>query len=155
VQASRYYTREDDGLTKKWCGKVYLNPPYADALIGKFIKKLCNSFAAGHVPEAIVLVNNATETRWFRDLANHSSIICFPRGRVRFLAPDGIRNVPLQGQAVCYLGKNREGFTAVFRRFGVTAEVIKAPRKQRFGSHARGEKLRTPGPEMTLGRTAG
>jgi hypothetical protein len=27
VKAARYYTRDDDGLTKPWRGRIFLNPP--------------------------------------------------------------------------------------------------------------------------------
>lgn len=29
VRATTYYTIEDDGLTKPWYGRVWLNPPYS------------------------------------------------------------------------------------------------------------------------------
>src|SRR2546430_17584816 len=28
VKADKYYTKEDDGLSKEWHGNVWLNPPY-------------------------------------------------------------------------------------------------------------------------------
>lgn len=36
VNAKRFYTVEDNGLEKPWFGNVWLNPPYASDLIGKF-----------------------------------------------------------------------------------------------------------------------
>ena len=124
VKATRFYTIEDDGLTHEWAGTVWLNPPYAGELIGKFIEKLCDAYSSGLVSQACVLVNNATETRWFQAIANEASAIVFPRGRVKFWH---LRKtaVPLQGQAVLYLGENIDGFHQAFGRFGVECSVIR------------------------------
>ena len=37
--AKNHYTKEDDGLNKKWYGNVWLNPPYGRET-GKWLKKL-------------------------------------------------------------------------------------------------------------------
>jgi DNA N-6-adenine-methyltransferase (Dam) len=36
VQATNYFTKEQDGLKKEWYGKVYLNPPYGAAAHCRF-----------------------------------------------------------------------------------------------------------------------
>jgi hypothetical protein len=118
VQARAFYSAEDDGLTKNWAGRVWLNPPYAVGLIDKFIEKLCLHFDSGHVTDAIVLVNNATETAWFQHIAQRASAICFPKRRVRFLDPEGNPGAPLQGQAVIYLGDAGAEFAENFAPFG-------------------------------------
>jgi hypothetical protein len=118
VQAKTFFTQEEDGLVQPWRGRVFLNPPYTIGLITKFVEKLCHHFEAGMVPEAIVLVNNATETEWFSALTEQASAICFPAGRVKFLDPEGNPGAPLQGQAVVYLGECPERFVQRFRDFG-------------------------------------
>jgi hypothetical protein len=118
VRADRYFTKEDDGLSQPWSGKVWLNPPYATGLIEKFVNKLCDHFDNGDVTEAIALTNNGTETRWFQSLAERASATCLPSRRVKFLDTDGDPGDPLQGQAVVYLGKNVTGFTEAFQDFG-------------------------------------
>jgi hypothetical protein len=100
-----------------------MNPPYASDLIGRFIDKLATEYSAGNVTEAIVLVNNATETAWFGELINFASAIVFPRSRVRFWQPDGTPGAPLQGQAVVYLGDKPDAFLDSFSAFGWGAHI--------------------------------
>jgi hypothetical protein len=123
VKAKQIYTSADDGLTKNWSGKVWLNPPYSFELISKFCDKLRVHFAKGDITEAIVLVNNATETMWFNKLINCASSVMFPCKRIRFWSPDGRLSQPLQGQSLIYLGNNPERFTAVFKSFGWCATL--------------------------------
>lgn len=123
VGAARFYTVEDNGLVQEWAGRVWMNPPYASDLIMRFVDKLAVEYSAGRVAEAIVLVNNATETAWFGGLINFASAIVFPRSRVRFWQPDGTPGAPLQGQAVIYLGSNPNVFLDTFSAFGWAAHI--------------------------------
>jgi hypothetical protein len=98
---------------------VWLNPPYAPDLVKQFVGKLVNHFRAGEVSEAVVLVNNATETTWFAQCAEVASAACYPTGRLRFLDREGNpAGAPLQGQAVLYFGSKAEAFVEAFRTFG-------------------------------------
>ena len=118
VKATKFYTAENDGLTKKWAGKVWMNPPYAQPLVQEFCTKLLEEYCAERVEAAIVLVNNATETEWGQHYLAMAKAACFPAGRVRFLDPDGKPGAPLQGQMVCYFGKHYGSFERNFGDFG-------------------------------------
>ncbi len=123
VGAGRFYTAEDDGLAQEWGGRVWMNPPYAAGLIDKFASKLVRHAGDGDVTEACVLVNNATDTAWFRELIGVAGAVCFTFGRVRFWEPGGRQSAPLQGQAVIYIGQNIETFRAAFGSLGWTATL--------------------------------
>ena len=124
VKATRYYTKEDDGLAQMWAGKVWMNPPYSRDLIDRFTAKYAEYVMGGYVSEGIVLVNNATETGWFETLINVSDAIVFTKGRIIFLNLDGQpENKPLQGQALIYSGKNPDGFLSEFLQFGWGARL--------------------------------
>jgi len=104
VYAKRFYTAEDDGLTQEWANTVWLNPPYANPLIGDFVDKLLREMDAGRTSVAIVLVNNATETKWAQRLLKRATAVCFPSGRIKYLDHTGTpANTPLQGQMLVYL----------------------------------------------------
>jgi hypothetical protein len=118
VGATRIYTADDDGLFYPWQGRVWMNPPYASELVGKFASKLAQHAQTGDVTDAIVLVNNATETGWFYTLTSVASAVVFPKGRVRFWEPNGAISAPLQGQAVVYIGPRPDLFLNAYRQFG-------------------------------------
>jgi len=125
VQAEKIYTIKNNGLKQDWTGTAcWLNPPYTSKLVGKFIEKLAASVESGAVTEAIVLVNNATETKWFVRIASISSFLCFPSSRIKFWKPDKDKAAPLQGQAIAYIGKHGKRFVSEFRPFGIIAEII-------------------------------
>ena len=120
VKATQFFTSEDSGLEKVWRGRVFLNPPYAQPLIAQFIEKAVEQFCQDHVPEAIVLVNNGTDTAWGQALLGSAAAVCFPKSRIRFIDPMGKPSgAPLQGQMIAYLGRNRDRFFQEFGKFGV------------------------------------
>lgn len=81
--AARHYTIEDDGLSKPWTGRVWLNPPYGPQT-GRWLRRLSRH------DDGIALVFARTETemfhRWGWDVA---SAMFFLRGRIRFHSIDG------------------------------------------------------------------
>jgi hypothetical protein len=123
VRARAFFTARDDGLARPWRGNVWLNPPYAAGVVDRFIEKLCQEVGET-VPQAVLLVNNATDTAWFQLAARHAATICFPSGRVRFLNENNEPvGAPLQGQAVLYFGERLDAFRAAFSAFGFCASL--------------------------------
>lgn len=118
VQAETFYTKENSGLDKHWSGSVWMNPPYASDLIKQFCAKFSFHVVQGNIKSGIVLVNNATETAWFRELIDCASAVVFTSGRVRFLDPQGNPGAPLQGQALIYFGEKARAFVFEFKKFG-------------------------------------
>ena len=120
VQAGQYFTIDDNGLTKEWRGNVWLNPPYSKESIGLFAAKLVEETA--NLSQEIVLVNNATDTHWFHQIAKVAMAMCFVRGRIKFNDKTGTpSNSPVQGQVFIYVGGEVEKFSQVFSKFGFIA----------------------------------
>lgn len=123
VKARLFYSEDDDGLTKPWHGRVWMNPPYSADLVSKFADKFVDEYNDGNVTEGIVLVNNATETAWFAGMVSAATAVCFPRGRIRYQSPNRESLAPLQGQAFLYFGENGDKFLRVFSEIGWGAVI--------------------------------
>jgi ParB family chromosome partitioning protein len=119
VRAERIFTAEDDGLAQDWpIGTIWMNPPYAQPLMGQFADRFAAEVRRGST--GIVLVNNATETAWFQTIAAECAAICFPRTRIKFVDPEGnASGAPLQGQAIIYCGPSPDDFAEAFSAFGL------------------------------------
>lgn len=115
VRAGEYYTKHHNGLEHPWVGRVWLNPPYNVPLIGQFVDKVVGEYEAGQVESAIVLTNNSTDTAWFHKLLAYP--VCLTRGRIRFWSGEETL-ATRQGQALFYLGHNKDSFAKVFSQFG-------------------------------------
>ena len=116
VQAARYFTMNDDGLSQRWYGATFLNPPFAMPRVANFTGKL---IAERGARPAILLTNNCTETNWFQQALKHADAICFPSSRIRFLNADGRAcDTPTQGQALFYFGPDTAAFAQHFGSIG-------------------------------------
>jgi DNA N-6-adenine-methyltransferase Dam len=81
--AKRNYTELDDGLSKPWAGRVWLNPPFLRYQVGAWIQRLAEH---GH---GTALLHARTETDWFEPCWQHASGILFLADRIHFHKPDG------------------------------------------------------------------
>lgn len=119
VRASVYFTQKTNGLVKPWGRRVWLNPPYKRGLVKDFINALLAKLKAGEVRQACVIVNNATETRWFQALLAQCTAVCFLLGRVKFIDKHGkCPGTGIQGQAVLYFGPRVAAFRQRFSALG-------------------------------------
>lgn len=125
VQAETIYTAEDDGRNKPWRGRVWMNPPYAQQLMGEFAEAVAAKYESGEIEQACILVNNATETKWFQRMLSVASAVCFPKSRIKFFDPQGNPSgSPLQGQAIIYMGKSVHAFKDAFSSEGVVLSHV-------------------------------
>ena len=123
VGADQIFTMADDGLNQPWAGKVWLNPPYSQPAIANFAEKLASEWQDGNLESAIALTHNYTDTAWFHRLATTCSAICFTRGRIGFVNPEGKKAAPTQGQAFFYFGQDVDTFVDQFGPIGFVVEV--------------------------------
>lgn len=83
VHAKTNFTVIDDGLTKSWFGRIYMNPPYGKGM-ETWIEKLKNH------GNGIVLIFARTETKcFFNHIWYDADAILFVKGRIKFYNIDG------------------------------------------------------------------
>lgn len=106
--ARKHFTILDDGLSKEWYGRVWLNPPYGDEC-KMWLKKLSEH------GNGIALVFGRTETQYFFNYVwYNASAILFVKRRIKFLHVDGT------------VGKNGSNAPSVFIAYGKeNAEILK------------------------------
>lgn len=122
VNARYYFTKEQDAMKQEWpkVDLAFVNPPYSRNLIGEMIDRVVVEYRNGTFRQAVVLVNNATETLWFHKLLETNPAICIFLGRIRFYEPVNTkRGGNTRGQIVMYLGEDKDRFVKAFSEFGV------------------------------------
>jgi ParB family chromosome partitioning protein len=125
VKAETIFTQEDNGLEQPWHGTVWLNPPYSQPAISQFAEKLASEWESGRLTAAIALTHNYTDTQWFHRLAKACTAICFTKGRIGFVNPEGKKAAPTQGQSFFYFGDKPEDFAEEFSKHGFVVEVCR------------------------------
>lgn len=80
AKCENYFTEEIDGLTQKWEGTVWCNPPYGRA-IKNWVQKAYESAAEGAT--VVLLIPARTCTAYWHDYVMKGEIR-FIRGRLRF-----------------------------------------------------------------------
>jgi phage N-6-adenine-methyltransferase len=118
VKADVYLTKTENGLSQRWIRQnIWLNPPYSNP--SGWIDKLLAEYdsKSPFTQQAVVLVNNATETTWFQSLLRRFPV-CMLSRRIAFWRHDQNGITSRQGQAIFYLGPNVGAFINEFETFG-------------------------------------
>lgn len=77
--ARNHYTIDDDGLARPWSGRVWLNPPYANGVIGKWMNRMVEH------GWGIALIFARTETAAFHETVwRAADALLFMEGRLHF-----------------------------------------------------------------------
>lgn len=126
VRAARYYTKDEDGLTKPWYGRMWLNPPVRQRL---WWERLVREWQAGRVEVAVYHMYNNEFLR--RGQASPVPPQHFPhliyKDRVKGWGPNGENRRPPVASACVLVGGGRETverFLAEFSRFGVVCKRL-------------------------------
>ena len=139
VGADRFLSAQDDALNPltAWGGPaLFVNPPYAGALIAGFAMRLIGEIAAGNVAAAIWLSNAMTETKAGQMILAAARLLHFPIGRIAFI--DGttgraVNNSPT-GSMIAGLGAvDVDRFRAAFGKHGAILQGADCPPQVQAG----------------------
>lgn len=101
AKCERFFTPEDDGLSKRWDGVVWCNPPYCRQT-GKWVKKAYEESEKGTT--VVMLLPCRPDVSWFHDYILGKAEIRFIRGRLKF---GGSKNsAPFPSMVVVFRGGN-------------------------------------------------
>jgi hypothetical protein len=144
VRADRVYTKEDDGLSQVWRGRVFMNHPFSKGeevcerpLLCKkktcrdrgyhcteripsnadWIQKLLTEYQEQRTKAFCCLTFAATSEAWFQPLHEHWQ--CYLRGRTNYRLPNGeIKQGVTKGSVVTYGGPWPLRFAEAFGKLG-------------------------------------
>ena len=125
VQATTFYTKEQDGMAHDWPGCVFLNPPYGYGENGeglnsrRWTQKAIAQYETGIATEIIMLVNAATRFKWFQPLWAYP--VCLVDHPIRFYNEQGMgTNTSAHDSAFVYMGpaEKWDTFAEQFSQFG-------------------------------------
>ena len=124
IRARVFFSKEDSAIGRPWCthGKltVFINPPYGRGTLRPALRAFLDAWFDGQISQAVVLVNNATETQWFQSLAQECSALCLAAKRIAFYNTDGKEcSGNTRGQVFLYFGHDKKRFKAEFSLVGV------------------------------------
>lgn len=80
AKCKRFFSPDDDGLSKEWNGTCWMNPPYGSE-IAEWMRKALHEANRGVT--VVCLVPARTDTEWWHQYAIQGEIR-FIRGRLRF-----------------------------------------------------------------------
>lgn len=82
------YTKEVDGLLQPWYGNILCNPPFTQK--SDWLRKAVKEVKRGNAKTIVFLTPDGTGAKgwWHKYIAEHSTIICFTKGRVNYVDPE-------------------------------------------------------------------
>jgi hypothetical protein len=87
----------EDGLTRPWFGRVWLNPPYSN--VHEWLERMIDH------NDGIALVNARPETQWFQRAAAPALGCLWLQRRIDFIRPDGKPTHPPVGSVLLAYGE--------------------------------------------------
>lgn len=105
AKTEKYFTKEDDGLTKEWKGRVFCNPPYGRE-IKHWVKKAYDESKKDYNDLIVLLIPSRTDTKYWHDfIFNKASKIIFLKGRLKFeVNGESTNSAPFPSAIVVYKG---------------------------------------------------
>lgn len=119
VRAQCFYTKAENGYMRPWAGRVFLNPPFTQNQVPRWVKRLSAAYEDGDVTAAVLLVNSAPGYHWWHELIDARPVVIL-RERLTFHQQSGelYGDHHKKGQTVAYYGRDVRPFLAAFGDLG-------------------------------------
>ena len=103
AKCKKYYTPDINGLSQKWSGVCWCNPPYGREITNWVEKAYLESRGGVTV---VMLLPARTDTRWFHEFIYDKSEIRFVKGRLKF--GNASASAPFPSMVVIFRGEKYE-----------------------------------------------
>lgn len=139
VRAARYFDKDDNGLTRPWHGRVFLNPPGGKGLVNAFWRKAILEWLAGRVDQLVWIGYSLEQLQTLQQAGASDTPLsfptCFTSKRIAFVENEAKKaerqakeiaagkkpsdkNSPTHSNYISYIGPNVDAFVAEFRQYG-------------------------------------
>ena len=102
VKAKIHFLEDDDGLSLPWFGAVFVNPPYNQQDLKRWIFKALTEHQSGNTRLIVVLVPARTDTRYWHQAIAQKADILFLKGRLRFTGSGSDNTAPFPSALALY-----------------------------------------------------
>lgn len=117
VRAKTFFTREHDGLSVQWFGRVWMNHPFSRIGNPIWINKAVTEYRSNRVETLLCITFAATSEQWFQPLMDFPQ--CYLCPRTNYSLPDGtLKRGITKGSVVTYMGRDAVRFARSFNSFG-------------------------------------
>lgn len=120
------YTVEDDGLSQRWHGAVFANPPFSEKW--KWLDKAIKEVSAGNAEVVIFLTPDSTDVQswWHSKVEPHADYICFLEGRLAYVDPQTGEQLdsPPFGTALSIFGDAPDKLLSTLRDWGQVVRTV-------------------------------
>jgi phage N-6-adenine-methyltransferase len=116
TKAGRFFTQQDNGLTRDWGGGLaWVNPPYSRGELVKWVDA-CTHNSAYHV---LALIPSDLGSRAGQLAVGTCDAVCFVKGRIKFVFPNGEASAgSKQPSVIVYWGDDLDRFGQIFNKLG-------------------------------------
>lgn len=117
--ATQHFTKEDDGLSQLWSGRVWCNPPFGREAI-KWMRRMVQH------GNGVALIPARTETIMFYETVwGAADAVLFIQGRPHFHYVDGRRAAANSGAPICLVAYGMQNVAALASsRLGIVLPII-------------------------------
>ncbi len=131
TRALSFYTKETNGLAQKWVAPLFgpapstlrvtwVNPPYSRGALPLWVEKILTSCHTRETPHIVSLLPNDLGSKAGQRVARYATMLCFPKGRIRFITP-GVGQAKTgakQPSVIAYWGDQQDRFEEYFSHLG-------------------------------------